>query len=93
MADPARGKSATASGQLHTGPGFVSGFIAYETSGSAAAVVKIYDGTSTSGQLLDVIKLASGTTDAHLYGAHVWFSTGLYFDLTSGAATIVAHIG
>lgn len=92
MTAAAQAKSRTSTGQLFTGQGFVTGLVAFETAASTA-VVKLFDGTSNSGQLIDVITLAASTAQSHLYSGHVWFSAGLYLELTSGAATVVAHIG
>jgi hypothetical protein len=70
--------------QVHSGRGGYVGFAVRETA-AAAAVVRIYDGTSAAGVLLDQVTLAAnGEARAH-YPGGLRFATGLFVDVVSGA--------
>lgn len=78
----ARGIVFSADGQAFTGAGTYAGIQVVEGAASTAEV-RVYDGTSNAGVLLDVVKLTSGTIGVG-HGIDVWFSTGLYVDVVSG---------
>lgn len=62
------------------------GFSIRETSGVAAALVRIYDGTNASGQLLEEISLGMSESARENYGADpIPFSRGLWLNVVSGA--------
>ncbi len=86
-----RAYSFTASGQLVTGPGELAGFVVEETAGAAAAV-RLYDGTSTSGVLLDTIRVAASLSEQHSHSSPVFFATGLYAEKVTGTVKAVAHV-
>ena len=57
-----------------------------ETSGSAAAAIRLYDGANASGQLMLSIGLAAGEASTLSYERCVLpFKTSLYLDVVSGA--------
>jgi hypothetical protein len=62
------------------------GFSLRNTSSSATATVRIYDGTSAAGTLLDSIQLEVSESAREWYGsAGIQAQTGLYVDVVSGA--------
>lgn len=80
-------------GQAITRSGFLLGWSVRETSGAAAAVVVLHDGTDKSGQMLANIALASAGADHEsLAPPGVLFRAGLYAEVVSGAANGVAWV-
>lgn len=78
-------------GQAITRSGFLLGWSVRETSGSAAAVVVLHDGTDNSGQMLANIALVSaGDSHESLAPPGVLFKAGLYAEVVSGAVKGVA---
>lgn len=78
----------TGNSQIVTGsPGFYAGFTVRETSGSAAAVIRIWDNASAaSGTILDVISLTSGQSISdYLPNGGVRAYNGIYVEKVSGA--------
>lgn len=70
------------------------GFALRETSGSATATVRIYDGTSASGTLLDSVQLAAGESAREWYGdGGIKATTGIYVDVVSGAVEGSLRVG
>ena len=83
---PLRALSTAGSKQLSQLAGFVVGWSLSETSGSAACLVKLFDGENTSGQLLAAIGLPE--SEGSQYVAPVpglTVLTGLYLNVASGA--------
>jgi len=73
---------------------YYRGFTIRETSGSAAAVVRIYDNASAaSGTLLDEISLAPGESAREWYETGIWAANGVYVDVVSGAVAGSVRIG
>jgi hypothetical protein len=70
--------------QVHTGPAGYVGFAVRETAG-AAAIVRVYDGTSASGVLLDQITLAANGFDRAHYPGGIRAANGIFVDIVSGA--------
>lgn len=64
--------------------GLYRGVTLRETAGSAA-VVRIYDGTSASGILLDTIGLAAGQSVSLDYPAGIAVKVGIFVSKVSGA--------
>jgi hypothetical protein len=63
-----------------------AGFTIRETSGSAAAVVVIYDNASAaSGTIIEQIGLAQGESAREYYLNGIWCVNGIYVDVVSGA--------
>lgn len=57
-----------------------------ETSGSAAAIYRLWDSPSASGQLLLTVSLTISESTRDYFAPHILpFKTGLYFELVSGA--------
>lgn len=69
--------------------GAYRGFSLEET-GAAAAKLRIYDGTSTAGILLESVGLGALETAREFYPDGVVVKTGIYIDIVSG--TIAGHI-
>lgn len=68
-------------------PQALLGWSLAESTGSAAAKVRIYDGTGTSGRLMAVIALVSGAS-SHVYmaqGGLELFNGALYLQVVSGS--------
>lgn len=73
-----------ASEALRAEPGIYCGATIRETTGSAAAVVRIYDNASAaSGPLLETVGLAQGES-VSVHHAGVWAESGLYVEVVSG---------
>lgn len=57
-----------------------------ETTGSAAAVYRLWDGETSGERLLVPVSLSEGESTRDFFAAHiVKFETGLYYELVSGA--------
>jgi hypothetical protein len=70
------------------------GFSIRETSGSAAAVVRLFDNASAaSGTVLDEISLASGESVREWYEGGIWAVNGIYVDVVSGAVAGSVRVG
>ena len=77
-----RSSSKSADGTVKTGPGFLGGI---QVTASASGVIRLYDNTAASGTvLIDQIAVFAGDC----YEWPIEFTTGLYFDLVSGTATV-----
>jgi len=76
-----------------TGQGHYFGFTMRENAGSAAAIAKIYDGTSASGPLLDTVYLAANGSRSEWYGPQGITLTngGIYVDV-SGTGVIEGSV-
>jgi len=75
-----------ASGQLVNTGGCLTIHATRETTGSAAAVYRLWDGSSATGTLLLPVSLTSSeSTRDDFRNHHLMFRTGLYFELVSGA--------
>lgn len=67
-------------------PSLYYGFSIRETSGSASALVRIFDHASAaSGTVLDEIALAAGESAREFYNGGIRAVNGLYVDVVSGA--------
>lgn len=71
------------------------GFSLRETSGTTGAIVEIYDGTSTAGELIESISLAPGESARESYAmpGGVGLATGLFVDIVSGSVRGVVRYG
>lgn len=62
------------------------GFTIRETSGSATAVVRLFDNASAaSGTVLDEVSLNAGESAREYYVEGVWAINGIYVDVVSGS--------
>ena len=77
----------TGTGLLTTGSGCITYTDAYETSGSAAASVTLFDGNNSNGQVMIDYQLAAGQSTSEQWGLH-WmpYYQGLYIVTNNGAA-------
>lgn len=77
--------SAATSGQLDYSHGCIRRFTLRETTGTTAAVVRLYDGSGTGGALIETISLSPGqsTRDRYNYGEFE-YEAGLYMSVVSG---------
>ena len=83
-----------ASGSLYNGSGCVLVHSTRETSGSAAAVYRLWDSADASGQLLLTVSLSAAESTRDIFLRHILpFNTGLYFELVSGALEGVVSFG
>lgn len=91
---PARAIALTGSDQLiRTGGAIYRGFTIRETAG-AAATIRIHDGTSASGTLLDVVGLAIGESAREWYDTGgIWAENGVYVDIVTGTIEGSIRIG
>lgn len=55
-----------------------------------ATVVNVYDGTSTSGTLLDVINAAQDTTARIMYAGGLSLQSGCFLDVDSNTSFVTA---
>jgi hypothetical protein len=77
-----------ASGQLINTGGCLTLHASLETTGSAAATYRLWDGTSnaSTGKLVLPVSLTAGQSTRDFFGLHiVKFTTGLYYELVSGS--------
>jgi hypothetical protein len=73
---------------------YYRGFTIRETSGSAAAVVVIYDHASAaSGTVLEQITLNPSESTREWYETGIWASNGVYVDVVSGAVAGSVRVG
>lgn len=70
--------------QVVTGPGFYAGFAIRETA-AGAAVIRIFDGTDTSGVLIDQITLTANGDSRAYYEDGVKVNAGIFVKVVSGA--------
>jgi hypothetical protein len=94
---PARAIALTGADQaVYTGGAVYRGIVIRETAG-AAAQVRVYDGTSAAGILLDEVAVAAsagGLAASTWYGdGGIWASTGLFVDIVSGTVEGSIRIG
>jgi len=90
---PGRQFATGGSGLLISGQGCITYASAYETTGSAAASLSIFDGWGTNGQQLIDYTLTEGESTSEILGLHwMQFTEGLYVDTLSGsvAGTLTA---
>jgi hypothetical protein len=81
-----------ASVQLFTGGGQILYWNAFETTGTAAATVTFWDGTSTGGQYLGTVHLATGTTDTETFNElGLPVERGLYVQVVSGSVRVAVN--
>lgn len=79
--------------QAVSGLGTYRGISLRETAG-AAAVVRVWDGTSAAGTLLDTIALAANASAWTWYDdGGVWFTAGVYVEKVSGTIEGSIRIG
>lgn len=67
----------------------IYGFIARATAGGVS-VINIYDGTSTSGTLIDTINLAASTTDRPMYAGGLSCQSGCFVDVDANTSFVIA---
>lgn len=83
---------ATTQSALFAGGGVLMDVMIRETSGSAAATVRFYDGATTGAPQIMSVSVPSGGFEQLAfwdYGLDV--ESGLYFQVTSGSADVFAH--
>lgn len=84
---PGREYAVTGSGPLLTGMGCITYSSAFETTGSAAASVSIFDGSNSNGQQVIDYTLSQGESTSEILGLHwLQFNNGLYVSTLSGSA-------
>jgi hypothetical protein len=82
----------TGSTQLTTLPGKLMGYNVQETTGAAAARVRIFDGTDTSGQRVAGVSVPSGDSkDASFFDMGVDIKNGLFIAVVSGSVDVTCY--
>lgn len=81
---PAESTLFTASGVYVDEPCTYRGFTARETSGSAAAVLRIFDGADNTGRLLETVRLAQSESTSDWNDDGLIVATSLYVEVVSG---------
>jgi hypothetical protein len=82
----------TASGAILTGAGYLCGWSVAETSGSAAAAVRFWDGAGTNGQQIARVGVVqSDSKDAGPFVTGLYCPRGLYLQVVSGAAEVTVY--
>lgn len=70
------------------------GFTIRETSGSATAVVRLFDNASAaSGTVLEEISVNAGESAREYYVEGIWAVNGVYVDVVSGAVAGSVRVG
>ena len=69
--------------QIITGPGFYKGAIVRET-GAVPLVLRVWDGTSAAGTIVDVVSVAANATVNSFTSSAIAFSIGLYVERVTG---------
>lgn len=74
--------------------GVYRGLTVRETSGSAGAVLRVYDNAgSAAGTLLQTVSLGNGESFTAVHPVGVWAVDGVYIDVVSGAIEGAIYIG
>ena len=85
--------SNTADEQLLTGSGQLIYFNMRETTGSAGAVVELYDGSGTSAQRICSIGLGNGVSDTHDFAnGGIPVERGLFKHVVTGSAVVTVCV-
>jgi hypothetical protein len=72
--------------QVTTGQAILMGLTVAETTGIAGAVVRIRDGTSAAGGVVEVVRLAPGESARDWYGPQGRrITNGIYLEVVSGS--------
>lgn len=69
--------------QIITGPGYYKGAIVRET-GAVALLLRVWDGTSAAGTIVDVVTVAANGTVTAFTSSAVAFSIGLFVERVTG---------
>lgn len=94
MRGPATPYALTGSDQIVvTGPTVYRGFAVDETSTSVSAKLRIYDGVSAAGKLIDVIQLSADESAREYYESGIRCADGLYVDVVSGSVEGSLRVG
>lgn len=83
--------SPPASQQVAVGPAFYRGMVIGETAG-AAAKVRVHDGTSTAGAVVDEVALVANASAAP-FSAEVFCPGGIYVEVVSGTVEGAVRVG
>lgn len=76
-----------------TGPAVYRGITLRETAG-AVATVRVFDGTSAAGTLLQTISLAANESRDDWYtGGGLWARTGIYVSIAAGTVEGSIRVG
>lgn len=94
MASTVRAIALTGSDQaVRSGFGTYCGITVRETAGSTA-VVRVFDGTSASGTVIDAVSLAANAAwTTYVAGAGIRVDTGIYVDIVSGTVEGSVRVG
>lgn len=82
----------SASGLIANGAGYLCGYTVVETSGSAPAACRLWDGQSTQGQRAAGISvLANDSKQVGPYEVGAYCARGLFLEVQSGAVSVVVY--
>lgn len=76
-----------------SGTNWLMGWMLNETTGSASAVVKLYDGLNTDGPLIGTLNLNPGESDREFFPGGVGLAFGLYYQVVSGSVAGSVFVG
>ena len=79
---------------LNGGASFLCGWALRETTGAAAAAIRLWDGASNNDQLLLTLALASGAGDRYILDRHgIWITTGrVFLEVVAGSVEGLLYI-
>lgn len=93
MGVPATPVAVTGDQLVHNGLAVYRGFTLRETAG-AVATVRIFDGTSAAGTLLDTVAFAANESRSEYYpDGGIRASTGIWFEVVAGAVEGSVRLG
>lgn len=79
--------------RVATGQGQYAGHSFHETSGSAGALIRLYDGAESGGDLIGIIALVAGESARDWYLPHgLGYVNGLYVQVASGQVEGVVYL-
>lgn len=80
---------------VSAGPALYGGFTIRETSGSAGAVVRVFDNASAAaGTVLDEIALTAGESAREYYGGGgIFAAAGIFVNVVSGTVSGSVRVG
>lgn len=79
---------------VRTASGIYRGLTVRETTGTAGAVVRVYDNASAAaGTLLQTVSLGNGESFNALHAIGIWAADGIYVEVESGAIEGAVYVG
>lgn len=89
---PISKRTVTADTQMVSQGGVLKGWCMRETTGSAGAVVELYDGTSTGGQFLACIGLGNGVSQPFAFAQDgITVESSIFAHIVTGSVDIILY--